>query len=96
VPLAHFTPAELPGTLAVLIFGIVIGAAGARRRTDSLTLAIIGFCGIAAVGAVLDHFKGVSEGLKTGVDAAFLLAGLVLLAVLLRRTSATGRAETSR
>jgi hypothetical protein len=96
VPLAHFTPAELPGTLAVLIFGIVIGAAGARRRTDSLTLAIVGFCGIAAVGAVLDHFKGVSEGLKTGVDAAFLIAGLVLLAMALRRSRGMGAADSPR
>jgi hypothetical protein len=93
MPLAHFTPAELPGTLAVLIFGIVIGAAAARRRTDSLTLAIVGFCGIAAVGSVLDHFKGVPEALKTGIDAAFLPAGLALLAVLVRRTGAAARTE---
>ena len=65
MPLAHFTAAELPGTLAVLVFGIAIGASLALRRTDSLSLAILGFCGLAAVGSVLEHFQGVPAAWKT-------------------------------
>jgi uncharacterized membrane protein YeiH len=80
--IAHFTAAELPGTLAVLVFGVVIGAAAARRRTDALTFAILGFCGLAAVGSVLDHFSGVPTGWKTGADFAFLLSGLLLVAIV--------------
>jgi hypothetical protein len=79
MPIAHFTAAELPGTLAILVFGIVIGASLALRRTDSLTLAIVGFCGLAAAGSLLDHFQGVSATWKTASDVAFLLAGLLLL-----------------
>ena len=71
IPVAHFTAAEMPGTLAVLIFGVVIGAAAARRRTDSLTLAVVGFCGLAAVGSILDHFKGVSTTWKMGAMSHF-------------------------
>lgn len=81
IPFAHFTAAELPGTLAVLVFGIVIGAAAARRRTDVLTLALLGFTGLAAVGSVLDHFSGVPAAWKTGADLAFLLSALALVAV---------------
>jgi hypothetical protein len=94
MPLAHFTAAELPGTLAILIFGIVIGASVALRRNDSLTLAIVGFCGLAALGSVLDHFQGVASAWKTAADVAFLLAGVVLLMVLVRRSPA--RAERAR
>jgi hypothetical protein len=94
--LAHFTPAELPGTLAILVFGIAIGASLALRRTDSLTLAIVGFCGLAAVGSVLDHFQGVSAAWKTAADIAFLLSGFVLLGVLVRHSperAGTGRSR---
>lgn len=81
MPIAHFTAAELPGTVAILVFGIVIGASVALRRNDSLTLAIVGFCGLAAVGSVLDHFQGVAAGWKTAADVAFLLAGVALLGI---------------
>ena len=94
MPIAHFTAAELPGTLAILIFGIAIGASVALRRTDSLTLAIVGFCGLAAVGSVLDHFQGVAAVWKTAADVAFLLAGLAVLVLLVRRSP--GRAGTTR
>jgi hypothetical protein len=93
VRVAHFTVAELPSTLAVLVFGIVIGLAGASRRFDALTLALVGVSGLAAVGSVLDHFSGVSNAWRTAADAAFLVSALVLLAVLsagrlrLRRSS---------
>jgi ABC-type spermidine/putrescine transport system permease subunit I len=96
MPLAHFTAAELPGTLAILIFGIVIGASVALRRTDSLTLAILGFSGLAALGSVLDHFQGVAAAWKTAADFAFLLAGLVLLIVLITRSPARGERARSR
>jgi uncharacterized membrane protein YeiH len=82
VPVAHFTVAELPGTLAVLVFGIVIGVAAARRRTDALTLAVLGFSGFAAVGSVLDHFSGVSPAWKAGADGAFLVSAVVLLGTM--------------
>jgi hypothetical protein len=85
LPLAHFTAAELPGTLAVLIFGIVIGASVARRRTDAVTLAVVGFCGLAATGSVLDHFDGIGAAWRTAADAAFLIGAVVLLAALAPR-----------
>jgi hypothetical protein len=89
IPLAHFTLAELPGTLAVLLFGVTLGAAIALRRTDALALAIVGFCGLAAAGSVLDRLEGVTESWRTAVDVAFLLGAGVLLATLVR--SALGR-----
>lgn len=89
-PIAHFTAAELPGTFAVLVFGIVIGAAVVRQRFDSLTIAIVAFCSLAAVGSTLDHFEGVSTTWKTVADVAFLVSGVALLASLLpRRTRAS-------
>jgi hypothetical protein len=91
IPVAHFTAAELPGTLAVLVFGIAIGVAAARRRTDALMLAVLGFSGLAAVGSVLDHFSGVSSAWKTGADGAFLVSALVLFAL-----SCAGRAPVDR
>jgi hypothetical protein len=96
MPLAHFTPAELPGTLAILVFGVAIGASVALRRTDSLTLAIVGFCGLAAVGSVLDHFQGVPAAWKTAGDVAFLLAGLAVLLLLIKRSPAREGTARSR
>jgi hypothetical protein len=95
MPLAHFTAAELPGTLAVLVFGISIGAAAALRRSDWLTLGIVGFCGLAAVGSVLDHLKGASPALKSGVDVAFLLAGILLLLALVTRNRRADRSGSA-
>lgn len=82
--LAHFTAAELPGTLAILVFGIAIGASVALRRTDSLTLSIVGFCGLAAVGSVLDHFQGVAAAWRTTADVAFLLSAVAVLGFAIR------------
>ncbi len=96
MPIAHFTAAELPGTLAILIFGIAIGASVALRRTDSLTLAIVGFCGLAAVGSVLDHFQGVAAAWKTAADVTFLLAGLAVLVLLIRRSPERAGTDRSR
>ncbi|HSD23841.1 MAG TPA: hypothetical protein VLB79_05870 [Solirubrobacterales bacterium] len=79
---AHFTVAELPGTLAILVFGVVLGAAVAERRIDALTIGITAFCGLAAVGSVLDHFNDVPTAWKTAADGAFLFGGMVLLAVI--------------
>lgn len=93
MPIAHFTAAELPGTLAVLVFGVAIGAAAVGRRTDALALAILGFCGLAAVGSVLDHFSGVPTGWKTGADFAFLLSGLILVAILASTAHAARRSD---
>jgi len=84
MPLAHFTAAELPGTLAILVFGIAIGASVALRRTDSLSLALVGFCGLAAVGSVLDHFSGVGAAWKTAADIAFLLGAVSVLGFAIR------------
>jgi hypothetical protein len=96
MPLAHFTVAELPGTLAILVFGIAIGASVALRRTDSLSLAIVGFCGLAAGGSVLDHFQGVAAAWKTVADATFLVAGLGLLVLLIRNSPAKEGTARSR
>lgn len=82
--LAHFTAAELPGTFAVLVLGIAIGAAAVQGRADALSLAIVGFCGLAAVGSVLDHFDGVAAEWKVAIDVIFLLGGLTVLTLLVR------------
>jgi hypothetical protein len=94
MPIAHFTGAELPGTLAILVFGIAIGASIALGRRDSLTLAIVGFCGLAAIASLLDHFQGVAAAWKTAGDVAFLLAGVAVLVLLLKRSPE--RAGTAR
>ena len=96
MPIAHFTAAELPGTLAILIFGIAIGASVALRRTDSLSFALVGFCGLAAIGSVLDHFEGVGAAWKTAADVAFLLAALAVLVLLVKRSPATEGTARSR
>ena len=95
IPVAHFTAAEMPGTFAVLVFGVVIGAAVAKRRADSLALAVVGFCGLAAVGSLLDHFKGVSTTWKAAADVAFLVGGLVLLSVLVSAARDSAREEAA-
>jgi hypothetical protein len=82
--LAHFTPAEIPGTLAVLLIGVVLGVAIAKRSLRMGIAAMVGlavFAGLASLGDSRDW----SAGLRLTVDltAALILAGCLL--VQLRR-----------
>ena len=87
--IAHFTPAELPGTAAIWAAGIGLGMAiGARSRAAIAPLALM--AAFAGLGMLADS-AGWGAGARTGVDLAFLLAAAVLAGVLWRELP--GRAE---
>ena len=83
--LAHFTPAELPGTLAVLLLGISIGALVVVRRTTSATMlaAVAGLLTFAALGYAGDAADW-GQPVRIAVDVAFLAAAATLLASVAR------------
>jgi hypothetical protein len=84
--LAHFTPAELPGTLAVLLIGVVLGAALVGRSLRAAAGALLAL-GVLATLASLGDSGGWSEPVRLAIDAGFLLA-LVPAAALCFRTAA--------
>ncbi|MCL4288565.1 MAG: hypothetical protein KJ006_13090 [Thermoleophilia bacterium] len=92
VLLAHFTPAELPGTLAVLLLGLSMGALIITRHTATrpmlvvvASLAVFGFLGYSG------DVRGWSEGIRMTIDLIFLLHAVVLFCLVLRqhRTAAS-------
>ncbi len=88
--LAHFTPAELPGTLAVLLLGLSMGALIVARREATRTMLVVtaslvvfGFLGYSG------DARGWSEGIRMAIDVVFLAHAVVLFALVLRRHRAT-------
>jgi hypothetical protein len=76
--LAHFTPMELPGTLAVWVAGIglglVLGTRGGRAALWPLAL----MAALAVLGMLGDTYSW-SPSAQAGIDAAFLLAAVALV-----------------
>ena len=84
--LAHFTPAELPGTLAVLLLGVSIGALLVTRRSASRPMlaaasALIVFAGLGYAGDAGSW----PEAARIAIDACFLLGATALAALVARR-----------
>lgn len=83
---AHFTPAEIPGTLAVLLLGISIGALLAvhREAARGMVLVVCSLVAFAALGYAGDR-AGWPDGLRMAIDLTFLSLAVVLAAQALRR-----------
>jgi peptidoglycan/LPS O-acetylase OafA/YrhL len=82
--IAHFTPAELPGTVAVLIIGVALGLAlrGERRRARlAAVAAATGFVAFAVVGFAADALHW-PEGTRQAIDLSVLVVALAVAAAL--------------
>ena len=86
MPLAHFTPAELPGTIAILCLGICAGILIARRRatTPLMVATATALAGFAALGYAADAREWAQE-VKLALDLAFLAGAALLASQALRR-----------
>lgn len=91
IVLAHFTPAELPGTIAVLFVGVVIGMAVHRRSFRTAALAAAAF-GLFAVLSALGDSEGWSGAVRIGIDVCFLASAAAALAELIALTFLPSRA----
>lgn len=89
--LAHFTPTELPGTLAIWVaglgLGLALGARGGRAVAGPLAL----MAALTALG-MLGDAAGWASYVRVSIDAAFLLAG-VALALTWRHRLGAGEAK---
>ena len=76
--LAHFTLAELPGTLAIWLTGIALGAAilGRERRQSAVALALI--AGMFAA-SMLASGAGWPQSVQVGIDLGFAAAATLCL-----------------
>ena len=84
--LAHFTPAELPGTLAVLLLGLSIGALiVARREATRTMLAVTASLVVFAFLGYSGDVRGWPEGVRTAIDLIFLAQAAVLFTLIARR-----------
>jgi hypothetical protein len=83
--LAHFTPAEIPGTVAVLLIGALIGAAAVRRSLRTLAGGLLALAGFATLASLADS-QGWDGGVATAIDVGFL-ATLIPVAVLALRAA---------
>jgi len=93
--LAHFTPTEIPGTLAVLLLGISLGALVVTRRGATRTMlvvlaSLIVFAFLGYTGDV----RGWAEGVRITIDVIFMLHALVLAWLVLRPAIGTGSAQS--
>jgi len=93
---AHFTLAELPGTLSVWVAGIALGIALLTRDLMRLALPLGLMAGIAVTSMLADRY-GWPEGVAVGLDLAFLGLAALCASRLLRapafRAPAGPRAE---
>ena len=88
--LAHFTPAELAGTLAVLLLGLSMGALiVARREATRTMLAVTASLVVFAFLGYSGDVRGWPEGVRTAIDLIFLAHAVVLLALVVRRHRAS-------
>src|SRR5512139_1829991 len=84
--LAHFTPAEIPGTLAILLLGLSMGALIVTRNAATRTMAIVA-CSLVAFGALgySADVRGWPDGVRVAIDLLFLALAAALLALVLRQ-----------
>jgi hypothetical protein len=68
---AHFTLAELPGTLSIWIAGIALGVALLTRDLRRLALPLALMAGIALT-SMLGERAGWAESVQIGLDLVFL------------------------
>jgi hypothetical protein len=84
-PLAHFTPTEIPGTLAILAIGACLGALVARRRAlTSRSIAVVSLLAAFAALGYLGDALGWGDAPRIAVDAGFLAAAAALAFQCLR------------
>lgn len=79
--LAHFTPTEMPGTLAIWVAGIGLGLALASPERRHAAPPLILLAALAGLGMLGDE-AGWAEPLRIAIDAAFLLAAALLARVI--------------
>lgn len=93
--LAHFTPTEIPGTLAVLLLGVSLGALVVARRAASPTMLIVlaSLVVFAALGYTGD-VRGWPEGVRITIDVIFLAHAVALAALVLRPAIGTGSSRS--
>ena len=83
--LAHFTPTEIPGTLAVLLLGISLGALVVARRSASRSMLIVLVSlGVFAVLGYTGDARGWPEGVRITIDGIFMLHAFGLATLALR------------
>jgi hypothetical protein len=80
---AHFTPTELPGTMAIWVAGIGLGLALGARATRAAIPALTLLAALAGL-AMLGDAGAWAEPVRVAIDAAFLLAAVALAAVIRR------------
>lgn len=91
---AHLTPAELPGTLALVAAGVALGVfLGRRPAIHPATLALAALAGVGLVLAALADPLGWPAATRLAIDAAWMAGSTSLLVAVWResRVSPTGR-----
>lgn len=89
--LAHFTPTEMPGTIAIWVAGLGLGMALAWRAPRAVVAALALIAALAAVG-MLGDAAGWPEAVRVAIDAGFLVAAGALALALWRARVASGPA----
>jgi hypothetical protein len=86
VVLAHFTPADAPGTLAILLLGVCIGGLLFSREMRSPLAAVVAalLATFATLGYIGDA-EGWAGGTRMALDVFFLLGAALLVGLALRR-----------
>lgn len=78
--LAHFTPAELPGTLAIVLISIVMGIGFARDQRVVVIGALM-FAIFSVLSALADGLNWSHEA-KVIIDLAALAGGFAMIRAL--------------
>jgi hypothetical protein len=76
--LAHFTLTELPGTLAIWLCGVALGAALLARERRRLVLALALIAGMFTT-SMLASGAGWPESVQVGLDLGFAAAAALCL-----------------
>jgi hypothetical protein len=85
--LAHFTPMELPGTIAIWVAGLGLGLALASRAPRAVIGALALIAALTGMG-MLGDAAGWPEPVRVAIDAAFLAAAVALAMALWRERAA--------
>ena len=92
--LAHFTPTEIPGTIAVLLLGISLGALiVARRAASTAMIVVVASLIVFAILGYAGDVRGWPEAVRITIDVIFMLHSAALAWLALRpagRSAAAG------